>query len=311
MTGSKLVTPVVFLIFNRPETTEHVFQTIRQAKPRQFLIVADGPRESVLGEIERCLRARAVIDRVDWTCEILKNYSDVNLGCRRRVSSGLDWVFQTVEEAIILEADCLPDPSFFTFCEVLLEKYREDDRVAQNSGDNFQFGRKRTPYSYYVSRYAHIWGWASWRRSWRRYDAGMGLWPAFRYGGWLVDWLGDERVASYWEGIFVRVYREEIDTWDYQLVFSSWVQGALTILPSENLVSNIGFGAGGTHVGGESPFANMAMGRVTFPLVHPELLICDAVADAMTEETMFASLRKERKVSGGLFRGIRRFLRPT
>src|SRR4030065_156709 len=98
---------------------------------------------------------------------------------------------------------------------------------------------------------------------------------------------------------------------DSLLVFSSWVQGALTILPSENLVSNIGFGAGGTHVGGESPFANMAMGRVTFPLVHPELLICDAVADAMTEGTMFASLRKERKVSGGLFRGIRRFLRPT
>src|SRR4030067_809654 len=120
-----LKTPVAFLIFNRPDTTESVFREIARAKPEKLLVVADGARPEKAGEAEKCEQARRIISSVDWDCEVLKNYSDVNLGCKRRVSSGLDWVFETVEEAIILEADCLPDPSFFTFCEVLLEKYRE------------------------------------------------------------------------------------------------------------------------------------------------------------------------------------------
>src|SRR5665648_587346 len=169
MSNFQLKTPVAFIIFNRPETTRRVFAEIAKARPTKLLVIADGPRATHPDDAEKCAVVRAIIDGVDWDCEVLKNYSDVNLGCKRRVSSGLDWVFDTVEEAIILEDDCLPHPTFFRFCEEMLAKYRDDKRIAMISGDNFQFGKKRTEYSYYFSRYTHIWGWASWRRAWDNY----------------------------------------------------------------------------------------------------------------------------------------------
>lgn len=132
-----LKTPIAFLIFNRPDTTEKVFCEIAKAKPQKLLVVADGPRSGKAGEAEKCEQARRIISSVDWECEVLTNYSAVNLGCKRRVSSGLDWVFETVEEAIVLEDDCLPSPSFFPFCEELLARYRQDDRIMQVSGSNY------------------------------------------------------------------------------------------------------------------------------------------------------------------------------
>ena len=154
----QLTTPVVFVIFNRPDTTAKVFEAIRQAKPPKLLVIADGARIDKPGEAKKCAAARAIINQVDWQCEVLTNYSDVNLGCRKRVSSGLDWVFEQVEEAIILEDDCLPHPTFFRYCQELLEKYRDDEHIMMISGNNFQFGRKRNEYSYYFSHYSHIWG---------------------------------------------------------------------------------------------------------------------------------------------------------
>lgn len=168
-------TPVAFFIFNRPVLTEIVFEAIAKAKPKKLLVVADGPRFAE--EEEKCQKARAaVIDKINWECEVLTNFSDRNQGCKYRVSSGLDWVFSEVEEAIILEDDCLPAPSFFRFCETLLARYRDDERVMTISGDNFQLGNSRTEYSYYFSKYTHIWGWASWRRAWQHYDVDMKSW---------------------------------------------------------------------------------------------------------------------------------------
>jgi len=154
-----LQVPIVFIIYNRPDLTERVFDSIRKAKPNKLLVVSDGPRFTE--DVEKCKCVRAVIDKVDWDCEVLKNFPEVNLGCRKRVSSGLDWVFSEVEEAIILEDDCLPAPSFLSFCQTLLERYRDDERVMHISGNNFQFGISRTEYSYYFSKYTHLWGWAT------------------------------------------------------------------------------------------------------------------------------------------------------
>jgi hypothetical protein len=283
-----LRTPVAFLIFNRPGTTEKVFEAIRAARPPKLLVVADGPRPDRPGEAERCEAARAVIDRVDWPCDVLRNFAPANLGCRKRVSSGLDWVFANVEEAIVLEDDCLPHPSFFRFCGELLDAYRRDERVAMISGDNFQFGRRRTSYSYYYSRYTHIWGWASWKRAWKHYDVNIPSWPEIRDGGWLRDWLEDGAAAERWTRIFEGVHRGEIDTWDYQLTLCNWTQGALSIIPNVNLVSNIGFHAGATHTMETSPFANVQREAIPFPLSHPPHRIRDARADAFTERTMYA-----------------------
>lgn len=152
----RLTTPVAFLVFNRPDTTIRVFEEIRRARPPKLLVVADGARADRPGEAEKCAQVRAIVEQVDWECGVLKNYADDNMGCKRRISSGLDWVFANVEEAIILEDDCLPHPSFFRFCEELLRRYRDDERVMMISGDNFQFGKKRTDYSYYFSKYPHI-----------------------------------------------------------------------------------------------------------------------------------------------------------
>jgi hypothetical protein len=288
MSDFKLKTPVAFIIFNRPDTTERVFAEIAKARPPKLLVIADGQRADHSDDAEKCAAVRAIIDGVDWSCEVLTNYSDVNLGCKRRVSSGLDWVFDTVEEAIILEDDCLPHPTFFRFCEEMLEKYRDDERIAMISGDNFQFGRNRTKYSYYFSRYTHIWGWASWRRAWDSYDVDMKIWPEIRDGGWLEDLLGAKKSVWYWKNRFENVYKGKIDTWDYQWTFSCWIQSALTVIPNVNLVSNIGFDSDAVHTKVGNEFAEMETESMRFPISHPNYILRDSAADSITENKTFS-----------------------
>ncbi|MCJ7547022.1 MAG: glycosyltransferase family 2 protein [Deltaproteobacteria bacterium] len=283
MSDLKLKSTIAFLVFNRPETTIRVFEEIRRARPPKLLVVADGPCADRQSEVDKCQAVRAIIDTVDWPCEVLKNYSDVNLGCKIRVSSGLNWVFDQVEEAIILEDDCLPHPTFFRFCEELLERYRDDERIVMISGDNFQSGKMRTKESYYFSRYTHIWGWASWRRAWRHYDVDMKVWPEMRDGGGLCKVLLDEKVISYWTNIFERVYNGEIDTWDYQWLFACLIQNGLSILPNVNLVSNIGFNMKATHTTRQGNFNNMRTQPMAFPLAHPPCVLRNVQADHYTE----------------------------
>jgi hypothetical protein len=166
----------------------------------------------------------------------------------------------------------------------MLTYYRHDERIMLISGDNFQFGNKRTQYGYYFSRYTHIWGWASWRRSWQLYDVDISLWPEIRNGSWLIDLLCDHKLAAYWQNIFDRVYSQKIDTWDYQLTFTAWINNALTILPNTNLVSNIGFGSEATHTREKDSTANLPTESISFPVAHPRHLIRDSIADSATEK---------------------------
>jgi hypothetical protein len=270
-------TPVAFLIFKRPDTTEKVFEVIRQAKPPKLLVVADSPRTDRPGEAEKCAAARAIIERVDWECEVLKNYSDINLGCKHRVSSGLDWVFEQVDEAIILEDDCLPHPTFFRFCEELLDYYRDDKRIMGIYGYNFCRGvHRRNEHSYYFSRLTPIWGWATWRRAWKYYDVTMKLWPMVKEDNWLRDVLRNERVTKIWTNTFQEVYEGKIDTWDYQWLFACWMQSGLSVISSANLISNCGFNAEATHTTDpDSIQANAPLEAMNFPLQHPSFIICD------------------------------------
>lgn len=289
MTQFKLETPVVLIIFNRPDTTARVFAEIAKAKPPKLLVIADGPRKDRAGEEEKCVAARAIINQVDWPCEVLINYSDVNLGCKIRVSSGLDWVFEQVEEAIILEDDCLPDPTFFRFCQEMLQHYRYDKRIGMISGDNFQFGIKRGDASYYFSRYSHIWGWASWRRAWNFYDKNLTAWPKLDASGLLNGLVSTPKELKYWSRAFQGVYENQIDTWDYQWTMALWLQGMLTVLPNVNLISNIGFGQGATHTFGNSIYANMKTSNLDFPLKHPDYVFVDMHADLLTAKEMFTT----------------------
>ena len=287
-----LKTPIAFFIFNRPQLTQTVFDAIRQAQPQMLLVIADGPCSDRAGEAELCDQTRAVVQQIDWNCQVLINFSEVNLGCKQRVSSGLDWVFNTVEEAIILEDDCLPHPTFFPFCEELLAYYRDDERIMMISGDNFQFGHKRTNESYYFSRFAHIWGWATWRRAWRRYDVEMKQWSDVREGQWLADILHNSSMIKYWTNIFQSASEGSIDTWDYAWIFACWIQHGLTVLPNSNLVANIGFHPTATHTRDpNSKFANLPVEALASPLKHPRFVIADNKADHFTQKTMFNSNR--------------------
>lgn len=279
MTEFKLSKPVAFLIFNRPDKTKLVFEEIRRAKPPILLVVADGPRTEKSGEADKCSAARAIIEKVDWPCKVLTNYSEVNLGCKMRVSSGLDWVFRTVEEAIVLEDDCLPHADFFRFCDELLDKYRDDDRVMMISGFNFLQEDKKDPHSYFFSKYPHIWGWASWRRVWRNYDVEMRLWPVLRDSNRYYDFCGSINEASFWRNCFDSVYNGKVNTWDAQVTFMFFCQSGLSIFPHSNLISNIGFGADATHTLGHSNLAKLDTNSIEFPLVHPEMMIRDVDKD--------------------------------
>lgn len=272
-------TPVAFLVFNRPGVTERVFQAIRNARPSTLLVVADGPRPDRAGEAERCAAVRAIVDHVDWPCEVVRNYADVNLGCRKRVSSGIDWVFEQVEEAIILEDDCLPCPDFFPYCAELLDRYRHDERIMHISGSNLQLGRRRTSDSYYFSKYPLIWGWATWRRAWRHYDVDLASWPAVRQSEAFPGIFSGDLERDYYVRDFAAYHGGGPDTWDVQWTYACWCQGGLSITPEVNLISNIGFGADATHTTGDaSPVANLATGTVV-PLRHPRQVMRHAAAD--------------------------------
>ena len=304
--------PLLFLVFNRPEPTARVFEVIKAAKPGRLYVAADGPRTGRAGEAERCALTRQLATAVDWDCKVLTLFRDQNLGCKQAVSRAIDWFFEQEEEGIILEDDCVPDPSFFRFCDELLERYRLDQRVALISGDNFQFGRKYGSASYYFSRYVHIWGWASWRRTWNRYDRDAQAWPAFRDSGGLQRLLGSRRAEiRHWQNVFDKLYAGKVDTWDYQLNLAVWTQGMVSLLPQRNLVRNIGFGDGATHTTGASKFANMASDEMDFPLQHPTSFEACSEADDYTAHQMLVPPLGTRVLGKVKDLGRRYFRLPT
>lgn len=278
-----LRTPVALIFFSRPDTTARVFAQIAAARPQRLLLIADAARPDRPGERERCEATRALVERIDWPCEVEKNYATENLGCRQRLASGIDWAFQRAEELIVLEDDCLPHPGFFPYCEALLERYRHEPKVVQISGCNLQHGRRRGEASYYFSRYNHVWGWASWRRAWKGYDPAMPDWPSVRESGWLEQWLGDAELVSVWRRIFDDVHAGRIDTWDYQWTYACWRKAGLTALPNVNLISNLGFRPDATHTVANSPYAALPLKPLRWPLRHPEVIERNDAADRYTE----------------------------
>jgi hypothetical protein len=284
-----MVSPILFLVFNRPETTARVFAAIRAARPAQLFVAADGPRPARTGEDERCRQVRQIATAVDWPCELVTLLRDGNLGCKCAVSSAIDWFFSQVSEGIVLEDDCLPDPSFFAYTSELLAYHRDDTRVMSISGDNFVSETWQPAESYYFSAFTHIWGWASWRRAWASYDVTMADWPSQRDAGLMQRVFPGARCAqAHWTRLLDRVARGEIDTWDYQWAYATWKSRGLSCLPSVNLISNIGFGPGATHtLDAEGQLANLPRGSLPFPLRHPASVAAAAAADAWTHRYVF------------------------
>jgi hypothetical protein len=277
--------PVVLMIFNRPELTRLVFDEIAAVQPRRLFVIADGPRPDKPEDVSKCAQSRAVLEHVDWDCELKTNLAQSNVGCNQRTSSGLDWVFSQVDRAIILEDDCVPDVTFFRFCAELLELYEDDIRVRTISGNNFLFGKARTSWSYYYSNIHSTWGWATWRRSWEKLDMFMDLWPTVRDEGWLLDILGDEQAARLWASRLNWTYNGSLDAWDYQYVLSCWLDRSVAVIPNRNLVSNIGYGPDAAHTAYKADYLGQPREPMCFPLIHPPFMVVDRISDRETHRT--------------------------
>lgn len=257
-----LETPLLFLIFNRTEETARVFEAIRAQRPKYLFVAADGPRAGRPNEAEVVRQTREVATKVDWPCEVQTLFRNENLGCGRAVSGAISWFFDQVEEGIILEDDCLPHPDFFPFCTELLARYRDEPRIATIAGTYFFPPQLAYDGSYYVSKYFQMWGWASWRRSWKHYDFTLETQTEAEWSALFQRVHPNPSEAGYWREIYQSLRGGAMDTWDFQVFFSCWRAGANHLMPGRNLVSNIGYGPSATHTNFASPMANLP----TFPL---------------------------------------------
>lgn len=281
---------VLFLVFNRPDTTQEVFNAIRAAQPPRLYIAADGPRVGREGEHDHCEEVRRIATAVDWPCDIKTLFHDKNLGCNLGPFEGISWFFRNEEEGIILEDDILPLPTFFQYCDELLERYRYNEKVGVISGCNIISKRFSANESYFFSRYNHVWGWASWRRAWALYDGSMLAWPAWRDSGGLTSISDGSKVFEYsWGKRFNKAFKGGVDYWDYQWTFTCWYHGMLSTIPAHNQTRNVGFGINATHTtGGVPDYVEESLPELlTFPLRHPASLERNTEADALIGQRAF------------------------
>lgn len=245
-------TPVLFLVFNRPDLTKRVFERVREIKPQYLYVAADGPRPKILEDNEKCNAVRRLIlDGIDWDCEVKTLFRDKNLGCGKAVSEAITWFFDHVEEGIILEDDCLPDLTFFNFCRNLLLKYKEESQVMHIGGHSLGVGsQNKATGDFYFSAYNHIWGWATWRRAWNFYRYELSDIDLFSLNKNLPFYFETKNEITFWLKMFYE--SKKIDTWDYNWTFSIWLNRGISILPRKNIVKNIGFGVESTHTNSES-----------------------------------------------------------
>ena len=276
-------TPILFVVFNRPKTTEKVFEAIRKVRPKWLFVAADGPRDHVSGEWETCQEVRRIATSVDWDCEVKTLFREKNLGCGKAVSNAINWFFSHVEEGLILEDDCLPSEDFFPFCSELLERYRHDSRVMQIGGNNLNPPAERDEeYSYFFSNHNYIWGWATWRRAWNLFHYNMKYYDVVKEKRYHERYFKSLDEQVYFRYVFDKMYSniEEATTWDYQWQYSRMLQVGLSIVPARNLVINLGCGNGATHnVKYHDIIPSLTLEKIGFPLRHPEFMMADLATD--------------------------------
>jgi hypothetical protein len=274
-------TPVLLLIFSRFDFAESLLASVREARPERLYIAADGPRPHREGEAELCQKTRKVSGMVDWPCEVHTLFRDENLGPGRAISEAITWFFEQEAEGIVLEEDCLPTLQFFEFCEEMLERYRDNPRIAQIGGRNNLPLSMWRPDEYFFNTVCTSWGWASWRRYWlHQYDPAISSWPDFRHSGRFRKNAGIPEERRYWSRAFDRLKAGEVDTWDYQILLSMWEHDLLSVRPGVNLVRNVGFGDRATNTtDANHPEARVPFGELQFPIKHPVRISVDRKRD--------------------------------
>lgn len=306
-------TPILLLIFNRPDTTEVVFRAIREVRPTVLFVAADGPRRDRPDDVEKCNLARNIIRGIDWPCQVHQLFQATNLGCGRGPAAGISWFFEHVTEGIILEDDIHPSPDFFLFCRTLLERYRNDARVMEIGGVNLiARACEADPYDYHFSDHGHTWGWATWRRAWRHFDYTIRNYRATDVQYFLRSAFGSAYAYTHFRNLLETTYchNSRITWWDYQWEFARRINSGLSVVPAKNLIINIGLGKHATHtLDAGGPGTDLIWGRLSFPLKHPPLVAANRARDHYYFKTVFSTQRSRLRFN--LTRLVPAFLRHT
>ncbi|MHA1284911.1 MAG: nucleotide-diphospho-sugar transferase [Promethearchaeota archaeon] len=301
-------TPILFIIFNRPETTEIVFEKIASIKPKKLYIAADGPRQNIPDDKEKCFKTRKIIERIDWDCHIKTKFNEINLGCGLNVSSAISWVLEQEERVIILEDDTVPALPFFYFCDELLEKYKDDTRIMHIAGSNLNEDFKWGNDSYFFSMYTPIWGWATWKRAWAEFDYYMSDLDEFIYSNSYKNIFLNRKEQRWfvnrWNSFKRKNYLPGVSTnWDYQWEYAVFKNNGLSIIPASNLISNIGYFS--SHSDGEkSKIYNRKVDNSFKIKKHPKFIIRNRFYDSINSKRynreksiIFRLINKIKKIS--------------
>lgn len=268
-----LKTAVLFLLFNRFDTTKEVFKAIKKAKPKRLYIAGDGARVDIDGEDKKVKVVREyVISNIDWDCEVKTLFRNQNLGCGLSVKNSIDWFFSMEEQGIILEDDIVPTQSFFYFCDELLNKYKSDNRIGMISGVN-HIGYIPKQHSYLFSNYKGCWGWATWKRAWNNMDFSMNWLKTINQDDIIKNMSYSKISEQHWKNAIENILNNRVSAWDWQWYFSLSAQNQLCIFPKYNLTSNIGFNNDATHTFGEAKTEYVITKDLTFPLTHPSYIV--------------------------------------
>lgn len=305
--------PILLIIFNRVDSLPLLINVLRQIQPTKVYIAADGPRQSRLEDIDKCEQTRKLaLDSIDWTCEIKTLFQEKNLGCGKAPATAISWFFENEDAGIILEDDCIPDISFFRFCDELLDKYKNDNRIMEICGTNRLMKWDIDNQSYYFSCYSSQWGWATWRRAWNLYDYNISTWrerkakkiirSLFPKGRWfdkISQWL-DHTIN----------YPDSLTWWDFQWNYCKNINSGLSIIPKYNLISNIGFTEEATHTfSKKDPFYNIKRYTMDFPLTHPIYICRDVDLDTALLNKNIAPRNLLMKYSKILYRKIKKWIK--
>lgn len=283
-----LDTPILFLTYKRFETSKLVFESIKHAKPKKLYFVSNASKNNNLEEFEKILKVRSLINQIDWDCELITLFREEYLEVKQSITLSISWFFSLEEKGIILEDDCVPSLSFFPFCEELLNYYEYNNEVYSIGGCCFFEDLNLPDNEYRFSNHAYIWGWATWRRAWLKYDLNMYEWPNFKNTNSFKSIFKNILVRFYWIRIFNLVYTGQVKTWDYQWLYSIWLNKGISIIPNRNLISNVGFGLDSnfTH-DNNSLEAKMKISDVKFPIKHLENRIINKIEQEFVEKYIY------------------------
>lgn len=283
--------PILLLMFNRPLHSEKVFASISKIRPSKLYVAVDGPRINNSQDSEQIKRCLSLLDKINWPCELVTLVRDKNLGCGKAVSQAITWFFEQVEMGIILEDDCLPEESFYYFCEKLLMKYQYEYSVMHIGGSNYQNSKRWGNSSYYFTKICHVWGWATWRRAWAKYDFRMKNFQQFIDEKIIEQIFHSKEDQNYWTEAFRKVNDGTLDTWDYQWVYCIWTNNSLCISPNTNLVENIGFDEFATHTKKKNlQISKNKIGKID-EIIHPLFILENKGATEYSLKKLFRTYK--------------------